>query len=382
MSPFSEVEYYSLIAKYKNYKLNDNAIYPLSTQVNFYNPFDPLDISTVESILENDYVDYNFELHTLFLNLDFHNHEQIYRFVKQFGFLYNPIYMDEALQKEIIGKFSLNQLRYRIGVFAHLYHEGESLLLSNHNSRAIYLKEFREEIERMRLVIELYMGIKSQEVTILSKNTQFLLFWEYNLSHPTLQPIKELLLNSKLKEKLTSTLTQIEELKTAEKLSKQHLESLIERIEDTFTDMYQLKLDDLIIEMCIVYLEAIMEVALKGVSPKTTIGIDGTCGQTLVFSGLLSAMYFNIHQDFLSNKMYKRCQNPNCHHLFIAKATNKNYCSSQCQTRAKSARLKERKKAQSIKLYDQGLSIIEIAEKLKVEPERVHGWIYKIEKVD
>src|SRR5690606_5325330 len=161
--------------------------------------------------------------------------------------------------------------------------------------------------------------------------------------------------------------------------SRQQFESLLNDIDEIFSAIIDLKLEETFIEMCIVYLEAIMETGLKGTSPNITFDIDGIGDQTWAFSGLLAAIYFRIQQDFVAGKRYKHCKNPNCHHIFIAKAKNNNYCSPQCQTRAKTARERARKKAKAIHLYEQGRSIEEIARELKIEPARVRSWINKYE---
>ncbi|MEK6455933.1 helix-turn-helix domain-containing protein [Caldifermentibacillus hisashii] len=360
--------------------MKENVIYPVSDEVEYYDPFSKMETGVLKEILGKDYVEVDFDVHTLFLNLNAKDPEQIYRFVQNYGLLYNPLFIDEELQKDLIHQYSLKQLRYRIGIFSNFYSEEDLFLISSIVNRGIYLKEFQQEIARLRMVVELYRVIKEHDISILTENTRFMLFYEYNLSHPTLQPFKDLLQHPKLKKKLASILSQIETLHTNKKnFSRQQFELLNKDIDEFFSSIIDLKLEETVIEMCIVYLEAIMETGLKGTSPNITFDIDGIGDQTWTFSGLLAAIYFMVHQDFVAGKRYKHCKNPNCHHIFIAKTKNNNYCSPQCQTRAKTARERARKKAKAIHLYEQGRSIEEIARELKIEPERVRSWINKYE---
>jgi hypothetical protein len=371
---------HALLVRHKGYELKENVIYPVSNEVEYYDPFSKMETGVLKEILGKDYVEVDFDVHTLFLNLNAKDPEQIYRFVQNYGLLYNPLFMDEEFQKNLIHQYSLKQLRYRIGIFSNFYSEEELFLISSVVNRGIYLKEFQQEIARLRMVVELYRVIKEHDISILTENTRFMLFYEYNPSHPTLQPFKDLLQHPKLKKKLASILSQIETLHTNKKnFSRQQFELLNKDIDEFFSSIIDLKLEETVIEMCIVYLEAIMETGLKGTSPNITFDIDGIGDQTWTFSGLLAAIYFRIQQDFVAGKHYKHCKNPNCHHIFIAKAKNNNYCSPQCQTRAKTARERARKKAKAIHLYEQGRSIEEIAWELKIEPERVRGWINKYE---
>ncbi|MEN0661104.1 helix-turn-helix domain-containing protein [Caldifermentibacillus hisashii] len=371
---------HALLVRHRGYELKENVIYPVSDEVEYYDPFSKMETGVLKEILGKDYVEVDFDVHTLFLNLNAKDPEQIYRFVQNYGLLYNPLFMDEELQKDLIHQYSLKQLRYRIGIFPNFYSEEELFLISSIVNRGIYLKEFQQEIARLRMVVELYRVIKEHDISILTENTRFMLFYEYNLSHPTLQPFKDLLQHPKLKKKLASILSQIETLHTNKKnFSRQQFELLNKDIDEFFSSIIDLKLEETVIEMCIVYLEAIMETGLKGVSPKISFDINGSIDHTWTFSGLLAAIYFRIQQDFVAGKRYKHCKNPNCHHIFIAKAKNNNYCSPQCQTRAKTARERARKKAKAIHLYEQGRSIEEIARELKIEPERVRSWINKYE---
>lgn len=371
---------HALLVRHRGYELKENGIYPVSDEVEYYDPFSKMETGVLKEILGKDYVEVDFDVHTLFLNLNAKDPEQIYRFVQNYGLLYNPLFMDEELQKDLIHQYSLKQLRYRIGIFSNFYSEEELFLISSIVNRGIYLKEFQQEIARLRMVVELYRVIKEHDISILTENTRFMLFYEYNLSHPTLQSFKDLLQHPKLKKKLTSILSQIEKLHTNKKnFSRQQFELLNKDIDEFFSSIIDLKLEETVIEMCIVYLEAIMETGLKGTSPNITFDIDGIGDQTWAFSGLLAAIYFRIQQDFVAGKRYKHCKNPNCRHIFIAKAKNNNYCSPQCQTRAKTARERARKKAKAIHLYEQGRSMEEIARELKIEPERVRSWINKYE---
>jgi Homeodomain-like domain/CGNR zinc finger len=371
---------HALLVRHRGYELKENGIYPVSDEVEYYDPFSKMETGVLKEILGKDYVEVDFDVHTLFLNLNAKDPKQIYRFVQNYGLLYNPLFMDEELQKDLIHQYSLKQLRYRIGIFSNFYSEEDLFLISSIVNRGIYLKEFQQEIARLRMVVELYRVIKEHDISILTENTRFMLFYEYNLSHPTLQPFKDLLQHPKLKKKLASILSQIETLHTNKKnFSRQQFELLNKDIDEFFSSIIDLKLEETVIEMCIVYLEAIMETGLKGTSPNITFDIDGIGDQTWTFSGLLAAIYFRIQQDFVAGKRYKHCKNPNCHHIFIAKAKNNNYCSPQCQTRAKTARERARKKAKAIHLYEQGRSIEEIARELKIEPERVRSWINKYE---
>lgn len=371
---------HALLVRHRGYELKENVIYPVSDEVEYYDPFSKMETGVLKEILGKDYVEVDFDVHTLFLNLNAKDPEQIYRFVQNYGLLYNPLFMDEELQKDLIHQYSLKQLRYRIGIFSNFYSEEELFLISSIVNRGIYLKEFQQEIARLRMVVELYRVIKEHDISILTENTRFMLFYEHNLGHWTLQPVKDLLQHPKLKKKLTSILSQIEKLHTNKKdFSRQQFESLLNDIDEIFSVIIDLKLEETVIEMCIVYLEAIMETGLKGTSPNITFDIDGIGDQTWTFSGLLAAIYFMVHQDFVAGKRYKHCKNPNCHHIFIAKAKNNNYCSPQCQTRAKTARERARKKAKAIHLYEQGRSIEEIARELKIEPARVRSWINKYE---
>lgn len=371
---------HALLVRHRGYELKENVIYPVSDEVEYYDPFSKMETGVLKEILGKDYVEVDFDVHTLFLNLNAKDPEQIYRFVQNYGLLYNPLFMDEELQKDLIHQYSLKQLRYRIGIFPNFYSEEELFLISSIVNRGIYLKEFQQEIARLRMVVELYRVIKEHDISILTENTRFMLFYEYNLSHPTLQPFKDLLQHPKLKKKLAYILSQIETLHTNKKdFSRQQFESLLNDIDEIFSAIIDLKLEETVIEMCIVYLEAIMETGLKGVSPKISFDINGSIDHTWTFSSLLAAIYFIVHQDFVAGKRYKHCKNPNCHHIFIAKAKNNNYCSPQCQTRAKTARERARKKAKAIHLYEQGRSIEEIARELKIEPARVRSWINKYE---
>lgn len=371
---------HALLVRHRGYELKENVIYPVSDEVEYYDPFSKMETGVLKEILGKDYVEVDFDVHTLFLNLNAKDPEQIYRFVQNYGLLYNPLFIDEELQKDLIHQYSLKQLRYRIGIFSNFYSEEDLFLISSIVNRGIYLKEFQQEIARLRMVVELYRVIKEHDISILTENTRFMLFYEYNLSHPTLQPFKDLLQHPKLKKKLASILSQIETLHTNKKnFSRQQFELLNKDIDEFFSSIIDLKLEETVIEMCIVYLEAIMETGLKGTSPNITFDIDGIGDQTWTFSGLLAAIYFRIQQDFVAGKRYKHCKNPNCHHIFIAKAKNNNYCSPQCQTRAKTARERARKKAKAIHLYEQGRSMEEIARELKIEPERVRSWINKYE---
>ncbi|TMN21834.1 helix-turn-helix domain-containing protein [Lentibacillus cibarius] len=373
----------SLLTKHTDYELSGNAIYASSEEVEYYNPFAQIKDSLLEYILgkNKDYVDADFDLHTLFLNLNYNNPDQIYRFVQHFGLLYNPIFMDKELQESLISEYGIKQLRYRTGIFSHVYSENESLLMSEINNRPIYLKEFQEEIERLRMVIELYMAIQAQDITILSRNTRFMLFLENHYKHPVLNPFQELLQHSKMKANVQAVLANIDGFSVNKRdYTKQQLEEIIESTESVYKNIQQLGLEDLIIEMCIVYLEANIETALKGVSPKISFNDDGSSQQTWVFSGLLPAIYFMIHQDFISGKPFKRCHNPNCNNLFTPKPKHKIHCSNMCQSRAKTARLKLKKKDEALKLYKEGLSIDEIANKIKMERGRVSGWINKYNK--
>lgn len=371
----------SLLTKHTEYELKGDAIYPASNEIEYYNPFSQIEASKIEDILGEYYVDADFDLHTLFLNLHHQDSQQILRFVKHFGLIYNPIYMDAELQESLLNDYSLKQLRYRTGTFSNVYNEKEALSLTEINSRPIYLKEFQEEIGRLRMVIELYMTIRSLDISNLSRNMRFMLFLEHNYDHPVLNPFQELLQHPKMKERVQTMLTRVDEFSAnISDYSKQQLELIMEEIENIYKDMQQLNLDDVIIEMCIVYLEAILETALKGASPKINFNDDGSGEQTWVFSGLLPAIYFMFHQDFISQKPYKRCHNPNCNNLFIPKPKHKIYCSTKCQTRAKSARGKKKKEDEALKLYKEGFPIDKIATKLKVERERVSGWINKFNK--
>jgi DNA-binding Lrp family transcriptional regulator len=371
---------HALLVRHRGYELKENVIYPVSDEVEYYDPFSKTETGVLKEILGKDYVEVDFDVHTLFLNLNAKDPEQIYRFVQNYGLLYNPVYIEENLQKELTHQFNLKQLRYRIGIFSNFYSQDEALFLLASTKRGNYLKEFLDEIARLRIVVELYQAIKEQDISNLSENARFMLFYEHNLGHWTLQPVKDLLQHPKLKKKLTSILSQIEKLHTNKKdFSRQQFESLLNDIDEIFSAIIDLKLEETFIEMCIVYLEAIMETGLKGVSPKISFDINGSIDHTWTFSSLLAAIYFMVHQDFVAGKRYKHCKNPNCHHIFIAKAKNNNYCSPQCQTRAKTARERARKKAKAIHLYEQGRSIEEIARELKIEPERVRSWINKYE---
>lgn len=371
---------HALLVRHRGYELKENVIYPVSDEVEYYDPFSKMETGVLKEILGKDYVEVDFDVHTLFLNLNAKDPEQIYRFVQNYGLLYNPLFIDEELQKDLIHQYSLKQLRYRIGIFSNFYSEEDLFLISSIVNRGIYLKEFQQEIARLRMVVELYRVIKEHDISILTENTRFMLFYEYNLSHPTLQPFKDLLQHPKLKKKLASILSQIETLHINKKnFSRQQFELLNKDIDEFFSSIIDLKLEETVIEMCIVYLEAIMETGLKGVSPKISFDINGSIDHTWTFSSLLAAIYFMVHQDFVAGKRYRHCKNPNCHHIFIAKAKNNNYCSPQCQTRAKTARERARKKAKAIHLYEQGRSMEEIARELKIEPERVRSWINKYE---
>ncbi|TRM10681.1 hypothetical protein FH966_02520 [Lentibacillus cibarius] len=369
----------SLLVRHMEYEREDDAIFALSDEIEYYNPFSKIETSTLKDILGKDYVDADFDLHTLFINLNHRDYEQIYRFVQHFGLLYNPGFMDQELQESLINDYGLKQLRYRMGVFSHLHHEIDSLLLLQVNHRPIYLQEFTEEINRLRMTIELYMTIKSQDISNLSKVTKFMLFFE-NGGHPVFKPFEYLRQHPKMKDRVQSVLTNIDDFSVENSDAIQKFKESVEEIENILKDLQRLGLEDIITEMCIVYLEAIVETAMKGASPKISFNDDGSSEQTWVFSGLLPAMYFITHKSFLLEQPYKKCRNPSCRNIFIPKPKHKNYCSPQCQTRAKTARNKQKKKSEAIKLYKEGLSIDEIAAEIKVERERISGWINKPNK--
>lgn len=226
---------HALLVRHRGYELKENVIYPVSDEVEYYDPFSKMETGVLKEILGKDYVEVDFDVHTLFLNLNAKDPEQIYRFVQNYGLLYNPLFMDEELQKDLIHQYSLKQLRYRIGIFPNFYSEEELFLISSIVNRGIYLKEFQQEIARLRMVVELYRVIKEHDISILTENTRFMLFYEYNLSHPTLQPFKDLLQHPKLKKKLASILSQIETLHTNKKnFSRQQFELLNKDIDEFF----------------------------------------------------------------------------------------------------------------------------------------------------
>jgi hypothetical protein len=369
----------SLLVKHKEYGIEEDFIYAITEDTDFYNPFKQVEKEVIKEILQEDYVNADFDLHTLFLNLKFGNKEQVLRFTNQFGFLFNPIYMGEELQKTIIGKFDLKQLRYRIGLFSSLHYHEEYLLVAGQTDRSLSVTEFYEEVERGRHIIELYMAIIYQDTSYLSQNTKIDLFMHSGISHSSLNPVEELREHPKLGVLFDSILNEVNRSKqNSYKISRKEFESLTNDI-NSFYDALQIhELEHLLIEMCIVYFETSMEIGLKGVSPKISVDSDGKTVQTWVFSSLLSSIYFMINQNFIAGRNYKRCNNPRCHHLFIAKAKNNNYCSAQCQTRAKTARSKEKQKSKVINLSKKGLTLEEIAAELNtIEKERIRGWINK-----
>jgi hypothetical protein len=135
---------HALLVRHRGYELKENVIYPVSDEVEYYDPFSKMETGVLKEILGKDYVEVDFDVHTLFLNLNAKDPEQIYRFVQNYGLLYNPLFIDEELQKDLIHQYSLKQLRYRIGIFSNFYSEEGLFLISSIVNRGIYLKEFKQ----------------------------------------------------------------------------------------------------------------------------------------------------------------------------------------------------------------------------------------------
>lgn len=366
------------LIKHTDYQLTEDLIVPSSTDYEYYDPLMSITPSIIDDVLGKRTVDADFDLHTLFINLNAADSGELLRFSKHFGLLYNPVYIEEQSQRALLDKLTVRQLHLRIGLHANLYTQDEQHLLSKANNRGVFLEEYSEEIERLKIIINLYTVIQNRNVAFLNDKSRFMLFFEHTLSHTELRPFQDLLEYKELQIELQEVFSLVEKanVNTSE-FGKSDLVLLEQKINEIFNTILKLRLEDSILEMCTIYLNATFEFALKGVSPKITFYINNKPENTWVFSGVLAAIYFKMFQDFNEQKEYHLCENPNCQHLFVKKAKNNNYCSTKCQKRAKVYRNKERNRKKVIQLYQQGISIEEIYTLVKVEPRRISAWIKK-----
>jgi hypothetical protein len=78
----------------------------------------------------------------------------------------------------------------------------------------------------------------------------------------------------------------------------------------------------------------------------------------------------------LSGARLIECANPSCRSLFVSKAVKALYCTTSCRGTEQVRKYRNRKE-RARRLFGRGLSITEIAEKLRLDPKMVGSWIQK-----
>lgn len=366
----------STLTMFLAYEVKEGMIVPKTSDFSYFNPLLPITKDQCNEVLQKRAVDADFDLHTLFINLNVKDSEELVRFSNQFGLLYNPIYVEEKFQQT--SNITLRQLRLRVGLYSSIYTQEEQFLLSQIPKHGVYLHEYLEEIKRLRIMINLYTALQHKSTAFLNDEARFLLFYENTLDHGHLKPFRELEQQVELQNDLQEIRQLSSDLRFSDlKVQKAEFLALEQKIKIVFQKALQLGFEDTLLEMCIVLLDATFEAALKGVSPKLSFDVDNEPLNSWIFSGLLSAIYFKFFQDFNAQKKFHLCQNSKCHNIYLKKAKNNDYCSATCRNRAKAARNRSRNQQQVLALFEKGFSIEDIKQHVNVEHERIRAWINK-----
>jgi hypothetical protein len=291
-------------------------------------------------------------LHLSFANLDPNNDDEILAWINEFGlpfwsFNSHPDERKAIYDKEDSGKLTrrnknaelLNSfyiettLHKKVSAPLNNAHipikEIDSLVGSSNN---IYIGEVREEIHRLKLMIQIQNALVKNSVEEIS--------YEFI---PLLNQWRILLVDFD--------------------------ESIM------VSDKEQ---DEILLMSAKNYLEVVFNMILEDVRPKLKIGEQPIWQWN--FTSLLSAMYLMLFLDFTGSNLPRQCLNKSCNNFFKPARDSNVYCRQECQENAKVQRYRDRKKKEVIQLYINGETIEQIAKRTKIESRRIKGWINNIKK--
>ena len=329
-----------LWSKHNEYQIEDGLIVPSKGPLEKYNPMDyyknPLPINMVEQIFgENKNKNTDMYIHTSFASLDVDNEQEILNWINIFGLPFIPfLNKDEVERKKI---YTSKKAVFFPHDVKNLYRKTQPFILPSPSivrnpflkegliweTDGIYVEEVKEEIRRVKYILELKKAKDKKDFSSLSKGAYEIL-WYWQLHVPEYQP-----------------------------------------------DIKQ----DVIFEATVEhYITEMFNTALRNVTP--VIFFENENGEwKWRFDALLAALYIMFSLDITESRIPQKCSYINCNTYFRpSKATNY-YCSSQCQDNAKTYRAKEKKKMKALELWKNGKTREEIVTLLKVEPYRLKGWV-------
>ncbi|RBN42929.1 hypothetical protein DMN50_02515 [Priestia megaterium] len=331
-------------SKHCRYEIEGELIVPKEGPLKRYNPLDyyknPLTIEMVEEIFgKKKKRNTDMFIHTSFASLDVTNEQEILNWVNTFGLPFVPfLKVDDKERKQI---YESKKNVFFPHDIKNLYRKTQEFTLPRPNisrnpllkegiiweTEGIYIEEVKEEIRRVKYILELKEAKDKSDFSSLSKTAlEIVSYWQL------------------------------------------------------YTPEYQQNIaQDLIFSAATDhYIVDTFNMALRNVRPLIFFeNGEGEWGWH--FDALLAAIYIMFSIDMTESKIPQKCKYVNCNTYFKATTEANVYCSTQCQDNAKTYRAREKKKRESRKLWQVGKTAEEIIVLINVEPYRLKGWINKWE---